>query len=665
MLARQIPNRTEARADLEHSGNQRLLAGEGDQVRRQALLDTCTRRAQGNAAFASALDGLLSQETPVSVRDSAAQIIGNANSPLHESPSMQELLTLSTHSPDGSLTVSSNRLNELVSAEMETFHQIVNTNLALRLETVSRQEDLLSYLTNQAAIDANTQREADVKRGQDRRIASATAAISIQSGIATSEPSVPEWGNTALTIAGGLNDIIGGDFVGGGLSIAGLFTDAPLTDDAVMAREIEHVKTLIGDLSTNMNYRFDRVDQSLTTLYNTLNTEFDNIHIEFDLQGRRIARLDGKVDDVRYALLKAQTAFSRLERNLATFHALDWRSDLRDQMNLGLDYDATASTPLAYDLYNPNYVVMATTFYTYAYDRATQETLSRWTTLPFSEADFYSQLSADAGTNVYAETLNYIKKCLRVRLLVAGFPEEPTLANPQDWSAGAGAFLQLALEHPGYFRKYDRDRGYQKHLEEIIGNGQNLTDFFRKLVFTGSGTNINWPLYTPLTNYYADKLTSFLTRVEATEQDYATNSANGFALNTWRQWDIAAPRVTATATEVLAAPTPPPPIPRDAATRIAAGYNHGLALKADGTLLAWGQNDCGQTDVPAGLTNVAAIAAGASHSLALKSDGTVVGWGPPWVGLPGRFRGECPGTAICPARRQFMPPIPARRMENI
>ena len=52
-----------------------------------------------------------------------------------------------------------------------------------------------------------------------------------------------------------------------------------------------------------------------------------------------------------------------------------------------------------------------------------------------------------------------------------------------------------------------------------------------------------------------------------------------------------------------------------------------MALKADGTVVAWGDNGEGQADVPAGLTDVIAIAAGTSHSVALKSDGTVVAWG--------------------------------------
>src|SRR5450756_552750 len=44
-------------------------------------------------------------------------------------------------------------------------------------------------------------------------------------------------------------------------------------------------------------------------------------------------------------------------------------------------------------------------------------------------------------------------------------------------------------------------------------------------------------------------------------------------------------------------------------------------------VVAWGDNTSGQITVPAGLSGVAAIAAGLYHSLALRSDGTVVAWG--------------------------------------
>jgi len=59
---------------------------------------------------------------------------------------------------------------------------------------------------------------------------------------------------------------------------------------------------------------------------------------------------------------------------------------------------------------------------------------------------------------------------------------------------------------------------------------------------------------------------------------------------------------------------------------IAAGANQSLALKGNGTVVAWGDDYYGETNVPTGLTNVVAIAAGGYYSLALKGDGTVVAW---------------------------------------
>src|SRR5262249_41224462 len=46
---------------------------------------------------------------------------------------------------------------------------------------------------------------------------------------------------------------------------------------------------------------------------------------------------------------------------------------------------------------------------------------------------------------------------------------------------------------------------------------------------------------------------------------------------------------------------------------------HSLALRSDGTVVAWGDNTFGQTNVPPGLRSLAAIAAGRTHSLALTS----------------------------------------------
>lgn len=65
--------------------------------------------------------------------------------------------------------------------------------------------------------------------------------------------------------------------------------------------------------------------------------------------------------------------------------------------------------------------------------------------------------------------------------------------------------------------------------------------------------------------------------------------------------------------------------------RIAAGHQHSVALKSDGTVVAWGNGTYGQTNVPSGLSNVVAIALGGNESanqvLAVKADGKMVAWG--------------------------------------
>jgi hypothetical protein len=54
---------------------------------------------------------------------------------------------------------------------------------------------------------------------------------------------------------------------------------------------------------------------------------------------------------------------------------------------------------------------------------------------------------------------------------------------------------------------------------------------------------------------------------------------------------------------------------------------HTLALRANGTVAAWGDNSWGQCNFPSGLSDVQAIATGGTFSLALRSTGTVTSWG--------------------------------------
>ncbi len=105
------------------------------------------------------------------------------------------------------------------------------------------------------------------------------------------------------------------------------------------------------------------------------------------------------------------------------------------------------------------------------------------------------------------------------------------------------------------------------------------------------------------------------------------------------------------------------------ATQISSGNDHALALRANGTVVAWGLNDIGQlgdgttenrlipSPVP-GLTDVVAIAVAGSTSLALRANGTVMAWGDNDFGGLGNGTSTGPEACGTDACSKFPVPVP-------
>jgi alpha-tubulin suppressor-like RCC1 family protein len=121
-------------------------------------------------------------------------------------------------------------------------------------------------------------------------------------------------------------------------------------------------------------------------------------------------------------------------------------------------------------------------------------------------------------------------------------------------------------------------------------------------------------------------------------------------------------------------PNPTAAVGIDDATQVAGGDEHTLALRAGGTVMAWGANGAGQLGngttssspkplaVP-GPANVVAVDAGTEHSLALLANGTVMAWGDNTSGQLGL--GGTSGPESCESDPCSRVPVPVPGLSEV
>jgi hypothetical protein len=80
---------------------------------------------------------------------------------------------------------------------------------------------------------------------------------------------------------------------------------------------------------------------------------------------------------------------------------------------------------------------------------------------------------------------------------------------------------------------------------------------------------------------------------------------------------------------MTAYPNLAPPVPAISATKLVVGVGIDalFAIRADGTVTAWGSNTTGLLTPPPGLTGVTQVAGGLAHANAIRGDGYLIGWG--------------------------------------
>jgi alpha-tubulin suppressor-like RCC1 family protein len=179
--------------------------------------------------------------------------------------------------------------------------------------------------------------------------------------------------------------------------------------------------------------------------------------------------------------------------------------------------------------------------------------------------------------------------------------------SAQCWqSISAGDYHSLAIKNDGTLWAWGRNTSYE------LGDG---TDVNRNIP-TQIGTANDW------VKVHAGYSSSYGIKADGTLWAWGANGSGKLGTGNGN-WVIATPTQIGTATNWLS---------------VSDGWYHTIALKTDGTLWVWGDNEYGQlgdnttvdklTPIQIGTTtNWQTIATGIYHSLAIKTDGTLWFWG--------------------------------------
>ena len=617
LLAQQEPSDLlKQRKEPFNAGRQRLIGVANGPGERQALVESCIRQAQSNPNFAEAMDKLLEPEVEVALNAPPREILYE-NQALDESPTMKELVHLSSSSKNGSVEITMDKLKGLFAAEVAVAQEAVTTHQALDREVAQAREGLVRYPDDTTRLAAQIQRYAEEQVNQTRRVVATSAAATALSKMTLKEDT--EFAKTqdtcgkiiglignSLAQIGGISTNPAGAY-GGAFSLMGaacqfvtLFEHKGPPPEKTILESVKLVGEMISDLSDQMEDRFDHVDLALAQTLRGLS----NAVLLIGKAREDILKMSQNVVSMREDLSKVQASVHRLKDDLYTYFDTTFLANLVPAIT-----GALGSKEMKYDQGYMSYREAENIFYGWAVVHATNLVLSN-----SREQDDLddSVLLSELTERPLESNLNYIKEFLRRRLDLSQLSTDD-VANPLYWYIGASAYLRLAAEHPEYFRRMVSSK---EHLDDVIQIGTNLEDFFRTITFDKNGT-VNRELYDAILDYYKDKLDAF-SRMEA-------SLVADVNVPLWRQWEARTARVAVADTAVIGEYCFQR-FPTDVAG-IAAGEHHSLAIRVNGSVVAWGDNSLGLCDVPSGLRDVIAISASEYHNLALKKDGTIVAWG--------------------------------------
>jgi hypothetical protein len=477
-----------------------------------------------NPRFREAMDLMLSNDLGVSVaRDIDPRKVLEMPE-LHVSGRITQAFN-----PDGSLSISLQELRKLSEEEFEKLKNLMGEQLEFLRRLEKEQQVLVTWTMKEDArrlAEEERQRKAEAYQIAIGGAQSTVYLLSTLAGFGDPKlgreiyvvgnaaiqvtDSVVKFADAASKLSGislGFSSaILAGNIVGAVMNVVSLFQQGP-TPEQMILDEIEELQDQVSELRTEMHDRFDRIDQALNAIYETLLERFNQIDV-------RLGELSGEVQEIQQVLARIESRLSRFTSNTYEWLQASGQRELRTAINGAIDYKELTGENMEFSDYADHENVFHSWATIHAFDELEQDTQSR----DYEDDDVLRELDSRALESNIMYLATWLSK--------QGLPSFATtpLANLRTWAMSARAYVELRSDWPGYAKRISPTRN--DRVEEV---GEELRSALQRITLGGTSSQprANRALFELLYSNYGNKYKELDERLHQIERDHLVEWKNG------------------------------------------------------------------------------------------------------------------------------------------
>lgn len=449
--------------------------------------------------------------------------------------------------PDGSINLDLDGVNRIYSELADRLGVITQENIQRAKELDKGNGSIVLAGNNPKP---NPAREAELQSIRERNqeyIDFASASIGLISSIAgffnpKLSNQIAAVGGAAIKIATALNNFVATaataataisaiSKIAGTIAVVGAVVSAALdifrafggggpSVETVILKQIQALRQQVEDMRIELHARFDRVEETLAVIYQTMELRFAQIDFQLGI-------VRGDVNQIRTDLVRVHAYLDRLEQNIFDWVQAGFRRDLVRAINGTIHYSETyPGKKMSFD----TFAAAENEFYSQGYSFASDPLQVDYLSRGYLEADLYRELNKGMSNRNLPYVLEWIRRNWSMRLM----PDISKVPDAVHWQLAVDAYLALGRENPDYRAETNPQR-----LKSLLDVGKSALSAREALTTlqTPNGPKANRLVYDSALKLYERKVKALIDRLDLSTNTFNTDQKHAWikTIDPWKE----------------------------------------------------------------------------------------------------------------------------------